>query len=72
METELWIPIPPELVWVPYETTPRLDNPKIQQAKTVAEYCDRQMREALDALTESFVELWLEANPNMAQVHGHA
>jgi hypothetical protein len=69
---QLWVPVQGELMWVPYETKPRVVPAEVQQAKTVAEFCERQMREALDVLTDTFVELYLEANPNMARVHGHA
>jgi hypothetical protein len=61
-----------ELHWEPFR--PGIVTPRKPAAapNTLAEYNSRRMREDLDALTESFVESYLEANPNMARMHGHA
>jgi hypothetical protein len=70
---ELWMPVLGELTWVPYVSKHKLERTApAQRPQTLAEYNAGRMREDLDALTETFVELYLEANPKMAQRLGHA
>jgi hypothetical protein len=73
MKALLWMPVLGELRWAPYVTTHELVSvAPARRPTTLAEYNAGRMREDLDTLTETFVELYLEANPVIAQRLGHA
>jgi len=69
---ELWMPLQHELTWAPLHGADAPRAKDVPAARTLEDYNAARMREDLDAVTEIFTELYLEANPNMARVHGHA
>lgn len=69
---EVWVPMLGELTWVPLETAQPVSTRIDPAPRTLVEYNAKRMHDDLNALTESILEVYLEANPNMAQLVGNA